>query len=346
MKAATHSSNRLWQAFDAEPRSNLIGSSLRRGVSGRPAESDRAAAIRADISVTSFAVAAIKTWLSVYADLLKARLTALVLLTTLVGFYIGSRGPVDYLLMFHTLLGTALVASAASALNQLIERRHDARMRRTQDRPLPAGHLEPRTVLVLGCCLGSIGLAYLARFVNPITSLVGAGSLLSYLFVYTPLKRVTWLNTSIGAVPGGLPALMGWTAVRGQISREGLVLFGILALWQVTHFMAIAWIYRDEYARAGFKMLPVLDPKGRRTGRQAVLHALGLVPMSVGPFLLGMAGQVYLLGALVLGGVFLWCAIQFLRYLTISRARVLFYMSLLYLPLLLGTMVLDKVGQV
>ena len=183
------------------------------------------------------------------------------------------------------------------------------------------------------------------------TSVIGAVSLLSYLFIYTPLKRLTWLNTAVGAVPGALPPLMGWTAARGELSGEGWALFAIMAFWQLPHFLAIAWIYRDEYARAGFKMLPVVDPDGARTGRQAVSHTLGLLPVSLCPFLLGLSGPVYLVGALALGLVFLWFAIQFARQLhsggpdlAVARARQLFFVSILYLPLLLTVMVLDKAG--
>ncbi len=284
-----------------------------------------------------------KGWLAVYADLFKARLTFLVLLTALVGFYLGTRGPVDYLLMIHTVLGTALMASGASALNQLWERKYDACMRRTQDRPLPSGRLQPQSVLLIGTACSVLGLCYLASAVNVLTSAIGACSLLIYLFIYTPLKRVTWLNTAVGAIPGGLPPLMGWTAARGQLSTDGWALFGILALWQLPHFMAIAWMYRDEYARAGFKMLPVLDPEGHRTGSQAVTHTMALVPISLCPSLVQLTGPIYFVGALLLGLVFLWSAVQFSRHLTHSRARHLFYVSILYLPLLLGLMVLDKV---
>jgi protoheme IX farnesyltransferase len=284
-----------------------------------------------------------KGWVSVYSELFKARLTFLVLLTTLVGFYLGFRGPVDYLLMVHTLLGTALVASGASALNQLWERTYDAKMRRTQSRPLPSGRLQPHTVLLIGIISSALGLIYLAAMVNGLTAAIGAVTLVSYLFIYTPLKRITWLNTAVGAIPGALPPLMGWTAARGQLSREGWALFAILAFWQLPHFLAIAWIYRDEYARAGFKMLPVLDPQGHRTGRQAVSHTLGLLPVSLCPFLFHLTGLVYLAGALALGLLFLWFAIQFSRDLTINRARQLFYASILYLPLLLAVMVLDKI---
>ncbi len=267
----------------------------------------------------------------------------LVLLTTVVGFYLGFRGPVNYLLMLSTLLGTALVAGGASALNQLLEREYDAKMRRTQTRPLPSGRLQPQTVLWIGCLSAAAGLVYLAGAVNLTTSLLGACSLLSYLFVYTPLKRVTWLNTAVGAVPGALPPLMGWTAARGELSIEGWALFAILAFWQLPHFLAIAWIYREEYARAGFRMLPAIDPTGHRTGRQAVSHTLGLLPVSLCPFVFRLAGPVYLAGALVLGLAFLWFAMQFSRYLTVPRARQLFFASILYLPLLLGLLVLDKI---
>ena len=287
-------------------------------------------------------VVAEKGWVAVYADLFKARLTLLVLLTTMVGFYVGYRGPMDYLLMLHTLLGTALVASGASALNQLWERQHDARMRRTQDRPLPSGRLQPQTVLILGCWLAVGGLVYLALGVNLTACLVAAASLLTYVFVYTPLKRVTWLNTLVGAVPGALPPLIGWTAARGHLGVEGLALFGIQAFWQIPHFMAIAWMYRDEYAKAGFKMLPVLEPDGRRTARQALLFTLVLLPLSVCPVLFHSAGPFYLSGALVLGLSFIWCALRFRSQHTLPRARQLFYCSLVYLPLLLTVLALDK----
>jgi protoheme IX farnesyltransferase len=281
--------------------------------------------------------------LAVFSDLIKARLTFLVLLTTLVGFYVGFRGPIDWLLLLHTMLGTFLVASGAAALNQLLEREHDAKMRRTEDRPLPSGRLQPATVLVLGASAGGFGLIYLGIAVNPLTSLLGAITLASYLFVYTPLKRITTFNTIVGAIPGALPPLMGWTAARGQISGGGWSLFAILFFWQLPHFLAIAWIYRDEYARAGFKMLPVVDPKGERTGSQAVSHTLGLLPVSLAPYVFHLTGPIYLAGAFVLGMTFLWFAIQFSRQLTIPRARQLFFVSILYLPLLLGLMVLDKI---
>jgi protoheme IX farnesyltransferase len=299
--------------------------------------------MKATAEILSGAASVGKSWSAVFADLVKARLTTLVLLTTLVGFYLGWRGGMDYLLMFHTLLGTALVASGAAALNQLLEREHDARMRRTAGRPLPSGRLQPVTVMLFGGACSVVGLVYLALLVNPLTSVIGAVTLVSYLFIYTPLKRVTWLNTAIGAIPGGLPPLMGWAAARGTLEGGGWALFAILAFWQMPHFFAIAWMYREEYARAGFKMLPSVDPDGERTARQTVSHTLALLPASLLPFLFHLAGPVYLTGALVLGAAFLGSAILFARQLTAARARQLFFVSILYLPLLLAVLVLDKV---
>jgi heme o synthase len=297
----------------------------------------------ATAEILSAAIPAEKSWTAVYADLVKARLTALVLLTTLVGFYMGFRGPMDYVLMFHTLFGTALLAGGAAALNQLLEREHDAKMRRTQDRPLPSGRLQPVTVMLFGGLCAVAGLVYLALLVNLLTSVLGAVSLTSYLFIYTPLKRVTWLNTAVGAIPGGLPPLMGWGAARGELDGGGWALFAILAFWQLPHFFAIAWIYRDEYKKAGFQMLPNVDPDGHRTARQTVGNTLGLLTMSLCPFVFHLAGPVYLTFALVLGFIFLWLAVRFARQMTVSRARQLFFASIIYLPLLLTALVLDKI---
>lgn len=287
-------------------------------------------------------VPAEKSCLAVYADLFKARLTLLVLLTALVGFSLGGQGPLDGRLLLHTLLGIALVAAGGSALNQLLERHYDAMMRRTRDRPLPSGRLLPRAVLVIGSGLSILGLIYLGLAVNGSAALLGALTLVMYVFVYTPLKRVTWLNTLVGAIPGALPPVIGWTAARGEFTSQGLVLFAIQALWQIPHFMAIAWLYRDEYAKAGFKMLPVLDPDGHRTARHAIACSLALLPASLCPFLLHLVGPVYLSGALVLGLAFIGCALQFGRHLTVHSARQLFFVSILYLPALLALMLLDK----
>lgn len=286
---------------------------------------------------------AVRGWLSVFFDLIKIRLTSLVLLTALVGFFLGWRGPMNYGLMLNALLGTGLVAAGASAFNQLLERDHDARMRRTENRPLPSGRLQPNTVLALGGALTAAGLIWLALTVNLLTSVLGSLTWACYVCVYTPLKRITPLNTTVGAIPGALPPLMGWTAARGEISVGGWSLFAILFFWQLPHFLAIAWMYRDDYARAGFAMLPVVDPGGERTGRQAVSHTLGLLPVSLCPSLFQLTGVVYFVGALGLSLGFLWFAIQFSRDLSLRRAQQLFYVSITYLPLLLALMVMDKI---
>ena len=279
---------------------------------------------------------------AVLSELFKMRLTTLVLLTTFVGFYCGWNGPMNWVLVGNTLLGTALVAAGAAALNQLLERDYDAKMRRTQDRPLPSGRMTAEAVLITGGSCAAAGLVYLAMLVNPLSALLGAATLTSYLFIYTPLKRVTTLNTAVGAIPGALPPLMGWTAARGEITTDGWALFAILFFWQLPHFLAIAWMYREDYARAGFVMLPVLDESGARTGRQAVSHTLGLLPVSLSPVLFGLAGPAYLAGALALGLGFVWCAWQFSRHIGQTWARRLFYASIIYLPLLLALMVFDK----
>jgi protoheme IX farnesyltransferase len=283
-----------------------------------------------------------KGWPAVLLELVKARLTALVLLTTLVGFRLGWHDAMDYWLLLHALLGTALVASGASTLNQFLEKQHDANMPRTADRPLPSGRVRPEIALIFGGAASVIGLLYLALAVNLLTSVLGAVTLVSYVFIYTPLKRVTTLNTAIGAIPGALPPLMGWTAARNEVTIEGWSLVAILFFWQLPHFLAIAWLYREEYAKAGFAMLPVFDPTGEQTGRQAVSHTLGLLPVSLAPFIFKMAGPLYLAGALALGLGFLGCALSFSRRLDTAHARRLFYASILYLPLLLGLIVFDK----
>ena len=294
-------------------------------------------------SLTPAAACIEKGRVAVICELFKLRLTLLVLLTTLVGFYIASTGGIDYVLMAHTLIGTSLLACGAAALNQLWEREYDAKMRRTQDRPLPSGRMQTDTVLVLGGLLSIAGLIYSAIFVNVLASFLGGLTLATYLFLYTPLKRVTWLNTAVGAIPGALPPLIGWTAARNELSNEAIALFAILFFWQIPHFLAIAWIYRDEYAKAGFVMLPNVDPHGFRTSRQAVSHTFGLVLVSLWPVVFGLTGIMYLAGAFVLGAIFLVTALRFSRRLTLPSARQLFFASILYLPLLLGLMVLDKI---
>ncbi len=292
-----------------------------------------------------------RSFFAIASDLFKSRLTLLVLLTTLAGFYAASNGPMDFVLLGHTLFGTALIACGAAALNQWWERDLDAKMARTASRPLPAGEMTPNTVLITGGIMCIAGLIHLALFVNPLSSLLGAITMVSYVFIYTPLKTRTTLNTLVGAIPGGLPPLIGWASARDQMSREGWALFAIMFFWQLPHFLAIAWLYREEYEKAGFVMLPSRDPSGERTGRQAVSHTLGLIAVSICPAILcapgslPVAGTVYFFGALLMGMAFLWCAIRFSRELTRVRARQLFLASILYLPVLFGLMALDKIKQ-
>ena len=275
-------------------------------------------------------------------ELVKARLTTLVLTTTLAGFYLGWTGPMNFLRLFNTLFGTALVAGGAAALNELIERDADALMHRTQDRPLPSGRLQPDTALLIGAGLSVTGLLYLLYLVNPLTSLLAALTFASYVFVYTPLKRRTSLNTLVGAIPGALPPMIGWAAARGTIGSEAWALFAILFCWQMPHFLAIAWMYREDYARGGFIMLTHLDESGHATGRQAVNYAFALLLVSLLPSLLGISGIAYFFGAFLLGGGMVAYAVRMALVPGRTRARQLFFASILYLPLLLGLMALDK----
>lgn len=280
--------------------------------------------------------------MSTLMELTKARLTLLVVLTTVVGFYLGSPASVDLVLLTHALAGTALLAAGAAVLNQVLEREFDARMRRTAERPIPSGRITPTSALLVGSALSLLGLVWLLFRVNPLTALLGVATWTSYVAVYTPLKRITVLNTLVGAVPGALPPLMGWSAATDSVSSPGWSLFGVLFFWQLPHFMAIAWLYRDEYQRAGFRMLSGADPDGMRTAASAVRNTLALLGVSLFPFVFGLVGHWYLVGAVVLGGAFLAFAIQFARTLSQSAARRLFFASIVYLPVLLGLLVLDK----
>ena len=296
--------------------------------------------------------AAEKGWTSVFSDLVKARLTTLVLLTTAVGFYLGWRGNMNWLLLFNTLAGTALVAAGASALNQWLERDYYAKMLRTQNRPLPSGRMQPATVALFGGATSVAGLVYLAMAANPLTSVLGAVTLVSYVFIYTPLKRVTTMATFIGAFPGAMGPLLGWTAARGRIEWPAVALFAILFVWQFPHFMAIAWLYREDYARAGIRMLPVVQPDGWSTVLEALFYAVLMIPVSLEPWRLGMAGVTYAVIASVLGLVYLGYTIRFARILkarseTESRmlARDLLKVSVLYLPLLFTALMLCATGK-
>ena len=278
-----------------------------------------------------------------WAELFKARLSTLVLLTTAVGFHLGSPGPILWWRFLWTVTGTSLLAAGAGALNQWWERDLDRRMPRTAHRPLPAGLVDPRVALLVGAAVSVLGMGILTLSVNPLTGFLGVLTLATYVFVYTPLKRRTILNTLIGAIPGALPPLMGWTAATGSVGAGGWSLFTILFFWQMPHFMAIAWRYREDYRQGGYRMLPTVDPDGWRTGVTAVRHAAALLAFSLGPFALGLVGRWYLAAALVLGLGFLTTAVQFAAERSDSRARRLFLASIIYLPFLLIALVADKV---
>jgi protoheme IX farnesyltransferase len=266
-----------------------------------------------------------------------------VVLTAAAGFYLGSGHAVNPWLLLHTLVGTALVAAGTNAFNQWRERDVDARMERTQGRPLPSGRLTPRAAAAFAGVISVAGVAYLALAVNLLTAALAALTLASYVLLYTPLKRTTTLNTLIGAVPGALPIVGGWTAAGGELGPAVAALFWILFLWQLPHFLALAWIYRDDYRRGGLAMLSVADADGHHTGRMVLLYATALLPVSLLPTLLGVTGTLYFFGALALGLLYTGMSLAMTRAVTTPRAWRLFLVSILYLPALLTLMVLDKV---
>jgi protoheme IX farnesyltransferase len=281
------------------------------------------------------------TLLSDLSQLAKTRLTALVVLTTLAGYGLANRGPIDGWRLFNTLLGTTLVALCSSILNQAFERDTDALMRRTELRPLVTGRLPFKATVGTGLLLGTLGLVELAVFVNNIATVLTALTLAVYVLAYTPLKRLTALNTLVGAIPGALPPLIGATAARGHFSAEGWCLFAILAVWQLPHFYAIAWLYREDYRAASLRMVSVADPSGKTTAWHALVSALVLLPVSLLPALLGLASLAYGFCALVLSLAFIAAAVRFVRHPERREARSLFLMSIAYLPLILAALALD-----
>jgi protoheme IX farnesyltransferase len=277
-----------------------------------------------------------------FLKLTKPGLTSLVLFTTLAGFYLGCKNTIPFSLLIHTLMGTTLVAAGTSALNMYMERKLDALMKRTSGRPLAAGRLKSMHALFFALATSLGGFVYLYIGVNPLTSLLAALILFSYLFLYTPLKKKTWLCTLAGAVPGALPIVMGWTGVTGKLSLKAGILFAIVFLWQFPHFYSIGWMHREDYARAGIPTLSVIDGNGRRTGRQTILSITILILFTLLPVGMGMAGSVYLVGAMALGTAFLAYGIQFSRMRDQPSAQRLFVASALYLPLLLILMTMNK----
>jgi protoheme IX farnesyltransferase len=278
-----------------------------------------------------------------YLALTKPRIAVLVLFTVGAGVLLAAGAEWRLTVLFHAVFGTALVASGASALNLWLERFSDAQMRRTQDRPLPAGRLLPAEVFVFGLMLAIAGTVYLALSLSsPCAAAAAAFTFVCYVAIYTPLKCRTTLNTLVGAVPGAMPPVIGWCAVQGEVTLGAMTLFAILFLWQVPHFLAIAWMYRDEYARAGLRMLPVVDPDGRMTARQMIAYTLALIPISLGPVLLASAGPLYIGGALLLGLYFLRHVLRFQVSRSVEQARKVMRVSLVYLPGLLATLLLDR----
>jgi protoheme IX farnesyltransferase len=288
-----------------------------------------------------------------YLELTKPRITWLILMSTAVGYFYGLGGAsagwsflsrLNWLALLHTMMGTALIASGTAALNQWFERDADRKMRRTAQRPLPTGRLASGPALQFGIALSVAGFVELWCGVNPLSGLIGAFTLASYLFLYTPLKQRTWWSTAVGAVPGAMPPVIGYAAAAGVLTRDSWILFAILFLWQFPHFYSIAWMYKDDYARAGIRMLPVVEPDGRSTALQIVLFGVALIPASLLPGLMGMSGRLYLAGALLLGLWFLYSGVRVALERSLLRARGVLMASVVYLPLLYGLMLLDRPG--
>jgi protoheme IX farnesyltransferase len=332
-----------------EPSVSDLSPTLSGGAAALNDSIDESPAIVADDVVSR-----IRARIADFTELAKLRLNFLVLVTTMVGYAMAKPDWSDWRLLLHTLLGTALTAASASILNQYVERPYDALMHRTRRRPLPAGRVAPLQALAIGVVTGILGLCELFFFVNDLTAAIGAITLASYVLLYTPLKRVTTLNTIVGAIPGALPPVMGVVAAAGShpsadvpmilgVPLIAWALFGILFFWQMPHFLAIAILYREDYARAGFKMLPVVDPSLNMTSLQMVFYALALIPVTLAPTLLHATGAIYFFAALLLGLVFFGFALLCVVTRRRGDARQVFLASILYLPALLGVMMLDKI---
>ena len=280
--------------------------------------------------------------LSAYAELTKPRITFLVVLTAIAGFCMGSSSGIDILRLINMSIGIGLLSSGLSTLNQYMERELDRLMKRTRARPLPAGKLRPVEAAAFGIALSVLATLYLAVFINQLSALLGIVTFATYLFVYTPLKVKTTLSTVLGAFPGAMPPFIGWVAATGSVTLEAWILFAILFLWQFPHFLAIAWMYRDDYARAGIKMLPVVEPDGKVTAQQIISYTVLLIPVSFLPVVIGLAGSIYLVGAVVLGAGFLYFSARAALVRTAWQARQLLLASVIYLPMLFGLMVLNR----
>ena len=278
-----------------------------------------------------------------YLELTKPRVTWLILMSAGMGYVFGLRGSADWWVLLHSVLGTGLLAAGTFTLNQWYEREADAKMRRTRYRPLPAGRVRPAQAFWFGVVLSCAGFAELWLGANMLAAVLGLFTLLSYLLAYTPLKQRSRHSTTVGAVPGAMPPLIGYAAASGTLTAEAWILFAILFLWQFPHFYSVAWLYRDDYARAGIRMLPVVEPDGESTARQIVLASAALIPVSLLPGLMSMTGRVYLFGALLLGAAFLYYGCRVARERTLIRARGVLIASVIYLPLLYCLMLVDRV---
>ena len=277
-----------------------------------------------------------------YIALTKPRITWLILMSTGVGYFFGARGGWHWLTLLHTIIGTGLIASGTAALNQWYERAADAKMKRTQARPLPSGRLSASNALIFAILISVAGFIELFVAVNALTGWLGLFTLLSYLFIYTPLKQRSPHSTTIGAIPGAMPPLIGYSAASGTLTWDAWILFAILFFWQFPHFYAIAWMYREDYERAGIRMLPVVEPDGESTARRILLYSLILIPISMIPKFLAMTGNLYLVGALALGLFFLYAGVRVSFDRTRQQARRVLLASVVYLPILYGLMLFDR----
>ena len=276
------------------------------------------------------------------AELSKLNILSLVLVATFLGFYLGSNGEMEYNKLLITLLGTALTAAGSGSLNHYLERDADKKMDRTRNRPLPSGTLTPLFAVLYGMALVVVGSVTLAYFVNLLTGFLSLLTAFLYIVVYTPLKKITWLNTSIGSIPGAIPIIGGWTAASNSISPMALVLFGIMYLWQHPHFYAIAWLCKNDYAKANFKMLPVIEESGTRTMRQIFWHLLLMIPLSFLPVIQGNLGIIYLVGVTIITFIFFLSALPLAKDRSNKSALLLLKASVLYLPILLFIIIIDK----
>lgn len=277
-----------------------------------------------------------------YLSLTKPELTFLSVVTALTGYYLGADGSLQASLLLHTLFGTALTGGGAGALNQYIEREYDGMMKRTENRPVPSGRVHAYEALLFGMILSILGIADLTLYTNALTGFLASATLVSYIFLYTPLKRITPLSTIVGALPGALPPVMGWTAARNEITAEALVLFALLFVWQIPHFLSLAWMYKRDYARAGYRLLTVVEPEGNMAARQTLAYSALLVPLVIVPWSMGMFGPLYLSLALLLSLAFLALSVHLVRVRSNVAARLVFIGSLVYLPVLMAVMVIDR----